>query len=250
MEEKVFFDGEFGKICGVLHKVDNNSEIVIVLHGFSSNKETGAIPTAQTLNQIGLNALRIDFDNRGESELDFETGVTIPNYVKQVEAAIKYVKDLCYKEISLIGTSYGGMVAFAVALSHPEIKRMVLRAPVVDYQKHSEWLYGKEEVKNIINKGYMIHHSKKKNKDYKVTSDFIEKSYPYSMYDHAQEIKIPVLILQGDEDKSVNYQDVQKVIKLFHDAKLHIIKGAGHNLGVNGDFSEGLQVMKEFFSNN
>gem|GEM_PF-2785746 len=30
--EKVFFDGELGKVCGVLETVDNKDEIVILVH--------------------------------------------------------------------------------------------------------------------------------------------------------------------------------------------------------------------------
>jgi len=247
VETKVFFDGEFGKICGVLHKVDDSSEIVIVVHGFSSNKETGAVTISRELNKIGINALRIDLDNHGESDLDFESGVSIPNYVKQVEAAMDYCKGLGYKEISLVGTSYGGLVVFAVALGHPEIKRMVLRAPVVDYEEHAKkWEYSEEEMKEFKETGIVPYYNRHK-KRFDVTFDFIEKSYPYSMYDNAGKVRIPTLIIQGDEDKSVDPKAAERAVKVFPNAKLHIIKGAGHKLAVNDDFSEGLDVLIDFF---
>lgn len=103
VERKVFFEGSFGKIFGVLHLVENSKEIVIVVHGFSSTKDTGAIQISQELNKVGLSAIRIDLDNQGEFELDFKEGVSIPNYVTQVEATIKYCKDLGFNEISLVG---------------------------------------------------------------------------------------------------------------------------------------------------
>jgi len=245
-ENKVFFDGELGKICGVLHRVDDVSEIVIVVHGFSSNKETGAVDISRELNKIGVNALRIDLDNHGESELDFETGACIPNYVKQVEAAIGYCKGLGYKEISLVGGSYGGMVVFAVALVHPEIKRMVLRVPVVDYKEHVDWKYGEEKLKEFKRDG-VVPYFNKHNKRFNVTFDFIEKSYPYSMYERAGEVRIPTLIIQGDEDEQVECESARKAVKFFPNAKLHIVEGAGHDLGVDGDFSEGLRVLVDFF---
>jgi len=245
MDEKVFFDGELGKVCGVLHKVDDVSEIVIVVHGFSSNKETGAVYISRELNKIGISALRIDLDNQGESELDFQTGACIPNYVKQVEAAINYCKKLGYREISLVGGSYGGMVVFAVALVHPEIKRMVLRVPVVDYEEHANWKYGEEKLKEFKRNGVVPYF--KHDERFDVTFDFIEKSYPYSMYERAGEVQILTLIIQGDKDEQVECESARKAVKFFPNAKLHIIEGAGHHLGVNGDFSEGLKVLVDFF---
>ena len=245
-EKKVFFDGEFGKICGVLHKVDNSSEVVIVVHGFSSNKETGALTISRELNKIGINALRIDLDNHGESDLDFESGVSIPNYVKQVEAAIDYCKDLGYKEISLVGTSYGGLVVFAVALSHPEIKRMVLRAPVVDHKEHFNEKYGAEKMEEFKKNGYVLYRNRD-GKRFDVNLGFVEKSYPYSMHERAKEVKMPVLIIQGDADEAVDSAAAERAVKIFPNAKLHIVKGAGHRLDVDGDFSEGLRVLIDFF---
>ena len=245
-EDKVFFDGEFGKICGVLHKVDDSSEIVIVVHGFSSNKETGAVVISKELNKIGINALRIDLDNHGESDLDFESGASVPNYVKQVEAAMDYCKGLGYEKISLVGTSYGGLVVFAVAMGHPEIKRMVLRAPVVDHKGHFESKYSVEEIEEFKKNGYILYRNRD-GKRFNVNLGFVEKSYPYLMYDNAGKVKMPVLIIQGDVDESVDPKAAERAVKFFPNAKLHIIKGAGHKLAVDDDFSEGLGVLIDFF---
>lgn len=245
MEDKVFFDGNFGKICGVLHSVDNKDEIAIIIHGFSTNKETSALFVSYELNKIGVNALRIDLDNQGESDLDFQTGASIPNYIKQVESAIDFCKKLGYKEVSLIGTSYGGLTVFATSLNHPEIKRMVLRVPVVDYKEHAISKFGEDKINEFKKNGYMPYY--KDNKEFKVNFDFIEKSYPYSMYEHAKDVNIPTLIIQGDKDDEVDYMRVKKIVNYFPNARLHIIKGADHKLAVNGDFSEGLKVLSDFF---
>jgi uncharacterized protein len=246
MEEKVFFDGQFGKICGVLHKVNEGHEIVILVHGFSSTKDRGTLNSTQALAEAGINALRIDLDTRGESELDFETGAGIPNYIKQIESSMEYCKSLGYKEISLIGTSYGGTAAFATALSRPELKKLVLRAPVVDYKEHAIWEYGKDKVAKFKEQGFVPYTSNTTKETFKVTFDFIEKAYPYSMYDNAAKVKIPTLIIQGDVDKEVDYTRAEIAVKFFPNAKLYIVKGAGHNLGVNGDFSEAHKILIDF----
>jgi pimeloyl-ACP methyl ester carboxylesterase len=245
MEEKVFFNGKFEKISGVLHSTNNKKEIAIILHGFSSNKEKGALFYAEELNKIEVNALRIDLDNQGESDLDFETGACIPNYIKQTESSIAFCNKLGYKNISLVGTSFGRLTAFATALTHPEIKRIVLRAPVIDYKENRIWLFGINKLKEFKKKGYIPY--EKNNKIFKISFDLIEKSYPYSMYEHAKSVKIPTLIIQGNKDDNVNYISAKKVISYFPNARLHLIQGAGHNLGVNGDFTESLNALTNFF---
>lgn len=244
MEEKVFFDGELGKICGVINKVNKNKEIAIIVPGFSSSKDSGAKDIAKKLNEIGINTIRIDLDNMGESELDFETGATIPNYIKQINATINYCKSQRYTQITLVGTSYGGLAVFASALTHPEIKRLIMRAPVVDYKKHAIEKYGKKLVE-IEKQGFVPY--EKNGKIYKRTFNSIKDAYPYSMFENAQKIKCPVLIIQGTDDKIVNPEDAKKSIKYFQNARLHLIKGASHHLGVNGDFSESLDALAEFF---
>jgi len=244
MEKKVFFNGEFGRICGVLHQVGNKNEIVIIVHGHSATKKTSAKINSDELNKIGINALRIDLDNQGESELDFKTGCNISNYIKQVEATINFVKKKGFKEISLIGTSFGGNVVLMTALKHPEIKRIFLRASTYDFQKELLTKFGVDRIKEFKNRGMISY-------DNKTYFDFncYEDAKDYSIFEHAKEIKQPIMIIQGDEDKEVDYLVAQKILGNFPNARLHIIKGADHKLSVKGDFSEGIEVMKNFFSN-
>lgn len=244
-ESKVFFEGEFGKICGVLHKVDETSEIVIIVHGFSSTKETSAIIIAHLLNDIELNALRIDLDNQGESELDFQTGVSVSNYIKQVNTTINYCKNLGYKKISLIGSSFGGLVTLGVALQRDDLKRIFLRCPGAGmYYRYLK--KGREkEYEESKKAGYLIHEEKR---PFKFSFDIIldlEKYYP--LINLAKEIKIPVGIIHGDKDEVVDYKTTVEFSKYLENAQLHIINGAGHNLSVNGDFSESQKILVDFF---
>jgi len=246
MEEKVFFDGELGKVCGVLHSIGNKDEIVILVHGFSSTKETSAKPNAELLNTLGLNALRIDLDNQGESELDFKTGVCIPNYVKQVEASINFVKERGFKEISLLGTSFGGLVVLSTALTHPEIKRLFLRAPVFDWQKHAKKKLG-DDFSKYKKERRFPHFDNNGEVEYYFSFDCYETAKDYSMFEHAHKIKQPIMIIQGDMDESVDPEEAKKIVNLFPNAELKMIKGAGHILGVDGDFSEGENILEDFF---
>lgn len=248
MEQKVFFEGEFGKICGVLHKYDENSEIVIIVHGFSSNKDSSAAILARSLNEIDINAIRIDFNNRGESELDFEEGVSIPNYIKQIESTIDYCKSVGYNKISLVGTSFGGIVAFSTAAKHPELNRLLLRVPVVDFQKHLERRYGKDKLGQYKLDNKIPFERREGDKIY-FNYNAYESAKGHSMKENAHKIEMPTLIIQGTEDEALDWTWIKDVIDLFPNAELKIIEGADHSLSVNGDFSKGLEYAIEFFKN-
>jgi pimeloyl-ACP methyl ester carboxylesterase len=67
------------------------------------------------------------------------------------------------------------------------------------------------------------------------------------MYEHASKLKMPIMIAQGTADESVDYKVAQDVVELFPNARLELIQGADHGLKVDGDFSEGIKIMKDFF---
>lgn len=246
MEEKVFFEGELGKVCGILNNTNNSDELVILLHGFSSSKDTSAAISAKELEKIGIDSLRIDFDNQGESELDFKTQVSIPNYIKQVEASINYVKSAGYKEINLIGTSFGGLIALNVAHKYPEIKKLFLRALVYDYKEHLEWKFSKDKLKEFKKQNKIPYYDKNGNEHF-FSYDCYESGKEFSIFEHGSKIKQSIEIIQGDTDESINHTNASKIIQILPNAKLHIIEGAKHNLGVNGDFSESIKHLLNFF---
>ena len=104
-----------------------------------------------------------------------------------------------------------------------------------------------QKVKEIIKEGFMEYYSPKKKTSFKINADFITKSYPFSMKKNADKVKIPTLIIQGDNDEQVNYKDAIKVISTFPNAELKLIQGADHALSVNGDYSQGQNVLRDFF---
>ncbi len=243
--KKIFFkNARNQKICGILYEPDTESdEIIIIIHGFSSTKDSGAKYIAEKLAKRKINSIRIDLDDRGKSEPRFgET--TISSYVKTVNSTISYVKRLGYKDISLLGTSLGGLIAMATALKYRDIKKLILRAPVADYYE----LLLKRFNKNILTKfkkqGF-YYYIRPDGEKLRVLYNFIEDSKKYSMYKKVKNIKCPVLILHGTKDQIVNYRTSQKLVKGFEDAQLILIKNADHGLSINGDLSQGLKIIAD-----
>jgi len=245
--KKVFFKNfKNQKICGILDEPNSeNGEIVIIIHGFSSTKDSGAKYVVAELSKRNINSIRIDLDNRGESEPRFGKA-TISNYVNTVKSTIKYVKKLHYKYIMLFGTSLGGLIAMATALRYPAIEKLVLRAPVSDYFELLLKRFSKDELAQFKKQGF-YYYTRPDGEKLKILHDFIEDSKKYSMYNKVKHIKCPVLIIHGTKDQIVNYRTSQKLVKGFEDVQLILIKNADHGLSVNGDLSRGLKVVGDWF---
>lgn len=243
MNKKVFFQGEFGKICGILNEVKNSTEIAIVVHGFSTTKDNvSGEYIEEDLSELQISTLRIDLDDQGESDLKFKDA-SVSNYVKQVNFAIDYCKDLGFETISLIGGSFGGVVTLAVASQRNDLYKLFLRCPGIGTFWY-QYLRDKtsQSYINVQNGGLIETHEEIF--DISILND-IEHYYPLSKL--AQNINIPVGIVQGDCDETIPYKDTIEFSKYIKNCTIHIIKGAGHNLGVGEDFSEWRLKLREFF---
>lgn len=102
---------------------------VILLHNLEGSKETYK-NLAVFLNSKGFTTLAIDFRGHGSS-----TGIKedYSKYENEIDAAVQLFKSQNYEEIYLIGGSIGANTAVRYAASHPEIKRIVLLSPGMDY---------------------------------------------------------------------------------------------------------------------
>ena len=161
MGEKIFFENSQGlKICGILEEPNNNKEeIVIIVHGYSSNKNGySAKQIAEELIKRNMNSFRIDLDGCGESEGEFENQ-TITSTVDDISSAIELMKKRGYKKIDLFGSSAGGLSVMATALKHPEINRIGLKAPVSDYSSQILRKHGQKYLDEWKEKGYSFYES-------------------------------------------------------------------------------------------
>lgn len=242
----MFIEGPLGKICMMLERQDTSQEMIIFVHGFSSNKDEGSRSISHALADLGFATCRIDLDNRGESDLDFETGFSIKNYLKQLETVYNYVKELGYNEVSLLGTSYGGLVVQAFSLTHPEIKRLCLRCPVFDAIRNRERKTSKEDLEEFKRTGWIVYKNSEGDQ-FKISYENYLEAKDYDMTKLVSQITCPVFIVQGDLDSSVDVKLAQEIVNIFPHAKIHILKGAGHDMKIKGTGMEMVQVIQDFF---
>lgn len=181
---------------------DPSRLMVIMVHGFSSSKDTPHfVAISDFLNDHGISTFRFDIYGHGESDGLLED-VTLTEAVDDAKHAIEYIADKGYTNIGLLGSSFGGLTSVIAASQTPDLRFLVLKSPVSTYDGI------KRETK--INEAF-----------YKDASQNVG-------YDVAPKINVPTLIVHGDCDEVVPVAQSTKISKLISDCTLVIVKGADH----------------------
>jgi uncharacterized protein len=248
MMEKVFFESSHGvKLCGILEELSNTrEEVVILVHGYSSNKN-GRTSTDMSLEftKRSINNLRIDLSGCGESEGNFAEQ-TVSTMVIDVLSAIKFVEGRGYSAISLLGASGGGLAVMEAALACKKVSKLMLKAPVSDYVAQRKEMYGEEVIKEWREKGIIVR-EKSRGRKITINYSFFEDAKKHIMYEKVKGITCPTLIIHGDADLSVRLEQSQRLVKNFPDARLITLRGADHNLAIQGDKSLGNRLFADWF---
>ena len=244
--EKVFFENSKGqKLCGILEEVNSDKKaIVIIVHGYGSCKNgKTSLDIAKELTARGINAFRIDLDGCGESEGNFAEQ-TVTSMADDIVSSIKYIESLGYKGIDLLGASGGAISSMVAVLEYPHVRKLALKSPVSDYVEQRIMNWGEEKMKEWKEKGFLI--LKKSRGDMRANYSFHEDAHKHIMYDKVKEIKCPTLIIHGNMDSMVSLEQSKKVINGFPNAQLIILKGANHDLSIDGDRSLSNKIFADW----
>ncbi len=101
---------------------------VVLIHSFHAER-TGWGDLPDILEQQGAQVLAIDLRGHGASKGDTTDATSM---LKDVEAAVAYLRKHGAKQISLLGAGLGGNLALAVAASDPAITDVVMISPRLD----------------------------------------------------------------------------------------------------------------------
>lgn len=245
MEEKVYFPNSKGdKLCGILSNPTGKRDFVVILcHGFSSNKGgktyTSLVPI---LNKNNIASFRFDFFGHGESEGKFED-ITISEAADDIRQAMKFVSSRGYEKLILMGTSFGGFASI-LAASKPfaDLTALILRSPVSDYLEVVVRKYGENGMNEWKQKGSIQY----KGIERLLAYSFVENFMQYDIYEVAQQIKAPTLIIHGDKDKNIPLRQSQKLAKQIPKARLEVISGADHFYSNPEHFQKMLDLVVQF----
>jgi pimeloyl-ACP methyl ester carboxylesterase len=224
-------------------------KIIIFCHGYKGFKDWGAWNLmAEAFANAGFFFIKFNFSHNGgtvEQPIDFPDLEAFGNnnYTKELddlESVINWIsinadfkKETDIKDISIIGHSRGGGIVLLKANEDARIKKVISLAGVSDYksrfpkkEKFQEWVEeGVYFVKNGRTHQEMPHF-------YQFFKDFEENEQRLDIQKATQKLKIPLLIIHGDNDTSVAIDEAYKIHSWNPNSILEVIENADHVFNV------------------
>ena len=229
---------------------NNKKPLVIFCHGYKGFKDWGAWNVmAKEFATQGYCVIKFNFAYNGgtvEQPIDFPNlnAFGNNNYTKElddldsvlnwVEANLSSNNNINTNNITLLGHSRGGGIVTIKAEEDSRISNIISLAGICDFGKRTatignleEWK--KEGVKYVLNgrtKQQMPHF-------YQFYTNFKENENRLFIENSVKNLKIPLLIIHGDNDTSISLDEGKKIDSWCSNSKLEIIENADHVFNVS-----------------
>jgi pimeloyl-ACP methyl ester carboxylesterase len=227
---------------------NTNSDTIIFIHGFTGFKDWGAHNlTAAFFASNGYRYLKFNLSHSGVTkeqqddvtEMEAFASNTISKELKDVDAVITYVfANFPSTSIYLIGHSRGGGLGIIQAAKDTRISKLVTWSAISDFsslwkkEQEEEWIQtGKIFVENARTKEKMPLNST-------LLKDFNKHKEDFNIKGAAKRLRIPWLILHGDNDINVKFSVAQELAQSQLKAKIQKIEGANHVYGASHPYTD------------
>lgn len=253
IEKNIIIKGKHNKpiVTDLFFKDDGiKKPVLIFCHGYKGFKDWGAWNLmAKAFADAGFYFIKFNFSHNGgtvKQPIDFPDLEAFGNnnYTKELDD-LESVIDWVYinpklknntnsNNITLIGHSRAGGIVTIKAEEDNRIKTVISLAGVCDFGKRpsttgnlKQWK--KDGVKYVINgrtKQQMPHF-------YQFYEDFIANENRLTIKRAVSNLKIPYLIIHGDNDTSVVIEEAEQLHNWNPDSQIEIIEGANHVFGAH-----------------
>jgi len=196
---------------------------IVLLHGWGHNKKLWD----NIASKLGKNVIALDMPGFGDEPL-IKDDWGIPEYAKWVESKIAK-----YKDVILIGHSFGGRISAEIASKKPKyLKALILSGSPNIYRPSLNTkikIYIYKLFKNFVPKNIRkIFYSNDLKESGKLEKIF-RKVVTYDQTEQLKKINVPTLLIWGENDQEAPLRLAHEINKLIKDSELKVIENAGHN---------------------
>ncbi len=217
--------------------------VAIISHGFNGSYDYGR-SYFETLNAMGYQVYVFDFpcgSLRSKSD-DNTMNMSVLDEKSDLKAIVSFFRqqpDVDADNIILIGESQGGLVtALTSAEMAKEVKAAILVYPALCIPDNWNDRYPTEADIPDTTKVWNVPLGRR----------FFLEARKINVFKTIKNFRKPVLIVQGDKDPVVSMDDSRRAVKTYKNARLHVIKGAGHGFKPH-EQQQSLQLIKDFLTN-
>ena len=211
--------------------------IAIIAHGFNGTYHYGR-NYFDVMQKLGYQCYAFDFPcGSVNSRSDNNTlNMSILDEQSDLRAIVNYFRSQGHQHIVLIGESQGGLIsALTAAQMKDVVSQLVLVFPALCIPENWRARYPNLTDIPEVTELWGV----------KMGRRFFEEIHDMNTFDIIGKYRGPVLIVQGDKDQVVLIDDSKRAQKLYRDARLHIIPGAGHGFKPK-EFQEEAEQLEKF----
>ncbi len=204
---------------------------IIFLGGFRSDMTgTKAVWLEDWAKARGRAFLRFDYTGHGQSTGDFDAG-GIGDWADDAAEAVSALTD---GPQVLVGSSMGGWISLLLARQLPKkVAALVGIAAAPDFTEDGMWAgFSEAQRTNLMENGRLELPSDYSDEPYVITRKLIEDGRRNLVLRSPLPLPFPVRLLQGTADTDVPVSVAMRLLEHIDcpDARLTLIKGAGHRL--------------------
>lgn len=220
---------------------------VLVIHGFAGGvyDEEELINYLQLDGSLDVFSFTLPGHERNLSKVKYQ------EWINASKNKLEWLINNGYKNIYLIGHSMGGVIASYLSTQYSEVKKVVLAAPAFEYlqvkEKNLNLIKNIKETPEIL-RTYSFEEifSRLLKLNISAVKEFRDLVSKY--HDFPQKINIPIMILQGTDDKIV---PMSSSVYVFEKSKsktkrLIIINGVTHDIFRSKRVNEINLIVKKF----
>ncbi len=194
---------------------------VMFMGGFKSDMEgTKALFFERQCRARGQEFLRFDYFGHGKSSGEFVNG-TIGSWKQN---AMDILDNIIERDVILVGSSMGGWIALLLLLGgNVCIKGVVGIAAAPDFTKDIESQMGQDDRDMMVRLGRLEVPNDYSDEPYIFTRELLEDGSKQSVLDKTHAVSVPITLIQGKKDASVEWGKALKIQDCFQGDRVNII---------------------------
>jgi pimeloyl-ACP methyl ester carboxylesterase len=220
-----------------------NKNVILILHGWQNSLKNWE-NVAKNLSKNHL-VILMDMPGFGNSSMPKNRVFDTYDYAEIVN---KFIDKFELEKLTLIGHSFGGKTSVIAASNNPKIKKLILvdSSGIKEYSfMVSSKIFLSKLFKNILPQTVLKYLSSDDYKNAGNLLDTFKKIVGQDISEDAKKIKMPALIIWGENDKDVPISSAKKFKNLIQNSSLRIVWKAGHHPHLDRP-EKFLEIVEEF----
>ena len=230
-----------------LYYQGTNNTGIVFCHGLRWYKEGEEpyVKAAEELHKKGFSTLLFDFRGHGKSSGDSAKDFSITGQLTDIATAVMYLSENGCDTMYLAGASFGAGAAVLYAASHPEITKLELSNPSLDYDR-TVTKHFLPQLHLLETQGFIEAGTRK----FKLGKKLFDELQQHTPYKELEKYNGDLLIIHGDSDQRIAHQGVVEIFERLINPhkKFSLIVGADHGFHEEPFISQVAENIVQFFS--